>query len=114
MKIINFFLFALIGFTVTILTSCGSNVKTQISSEKKEVNVNEIVKFTNNTTGADTYDWDFGDGETSTDKSPTHSWSSAGTYKVKISACPLPGHGPQRHFGGGVKCVDDSLLIKVN
>lgn len=44
------------------------------------------VTFTNTTSGASpfTYTWSFGDGTTSTAASPTHDYSSVGTYTVKL------------------------------
>ncbi|MGD2066798.1 MAG: PKD domain-containing protein, partial [Candidatus Bathyarchaeota archaeon] len=33
----------------------------------------------------DSYDWDFGDGHTSTDQTPTHTYSQKGTYTVKLT-----------------------------
>lgn len=40
------------------------------------------VAFTNSTTNAVTYQWDFGDGGTSTQASPSHTYTSNGTYTV--------------------------------
>ncbi len=51
----------------------------------------KTVTFTNSSTDADgdelTYVWDFGDGETSTDKNPTHTYKTeeTKTYKVKLT-----------------------------
>ncbi|MDP4130059.1 MAG: PKD domain-containing protein, partial [Bacteroidota bacterium] len=44
--------------------------------------------FTNSTTGPGTvtYNWDFGDGGTSTQTSPIHPFSAAGNYNVKLTA----------------------------
>lgn len=44
------------------------------------------VTFTNNSTGAESYSWDFGDGNTSTDESPVHTFAGAGTYTVVLTA----------------------------
>lgn len=45
------------------------------------------VNFTNTTTGtASTWTWDFGDGTSSTAQSPSHTYSSAGTYYPTLTA----------------------------
>jgi gliding motility-associated-like protein len=42
--------------------------------------------FDNNTDAGETYLWDFGDGNTSTDFEPTHTYTAAGTYHVTLIA----------------------------
>ncbi len=44
------------------------------------------ISFTNTTTYGATYQWDFGDGTTSTQVNPSHTYTQAGTYTVKLSA----------------------------
>jgi|GEM_PF-2976893 len=45
------------------------------------------VTFTNTTTNADTYEWNFGDGsELSTDTNPVHDYQAAGIYTVTLQA----------------------------
>ena len=44
------------------------------------------VNFNNTSTGATSYNWDFGDGTTSTQVLPTHSYTSEGTYSVTLIA----------------------------
>lgn len=44
------------------------------------------VMFTNFSQNATSYEWDFGDSETSTDKDPTHVYAAAGDYTVKLTA----------------------------
>ncbi len=43
-----------------------------------------IAYFTNNSSNAASYYWDFGDGTTSTDQSPWHEYSSTGVYDVLL------------------------------
>ncbi|MEO6315888.1 MAG: PKD domain-containing protein [Chitinophagaceae bacterium] len=42
-------------------------------------------EFTNYSVGADTWNWDFGDGSTSSDKDPVHVYSNTGNYLVKLT-----------------------------
>ncbi|MEL7529678.1 MAG: PKD domain-containing protein [Bacteroidota bacterium] len=42
------------------------------------------VNFTNNSTFANTYFWDFGDGNTSTAANPTHTYSTPGLFDVTL------------------------------
>lgn len=42
------------------------------------------VNFTNTSSGANSYNWNFGDGNTSTQQNPTHTYSAAGTYNVVL------------------------------
>jgi Zn-dependent metalloprotease/chitodextrinase len=42
------------------------------------------VNFTNSSYNCDTYLWDFGDGTTSTQQNPTHTYTQYGTYDVKL------------------------------
>ena len=44
------------------------------------------VKFTNFSQNATSYVWEFGDGETSTEKDPTHVYAAAGDFTVKLTA----------------------------
>ncbi len=43
-----------------------------------------VVNFTNTSTNASTFTWDFGDGTTSTAQAPSHTYTTLGTYTVKL------------------------------
>lgn len=47
---------------------------------------NAIVSFTNSSTNATSYEWDFGDGNTSTDENPWNDYGAVGTYDVTLIA----------------------------
>lgn len=66
-----------------------------------------IFKFrnTSSSTGTLTYKWDFGDGTTSTQFEPQHSYATLGTYTVKLVA------------SGGAGCIDSishSVFVNAN
>jgi len=44
------------------------------------------VSFTNQSTGATSYSWNFGDGGTSTATNPSHTYTAAGTFTVTLTA----------------------------
>ena len=50
------------------------------------------MTFTNTTVGEElTYAWDFGDGSTSTDESPEHTYEANGSYIAKLTATNTSG-----------------------
>ncbi len=44
------------------------------------------VNFVNTSTSATSYSWDFGDGNTSTEESPTHTYAQGGNYDIMLIA----------------------------
>ena len=49
------------------------------------------VQFTDLSTNANSWNWDFGDGTTSTDQNTTHTYSVAGTYNVNLTVSNTKG-----------------------
>ncbi len=47
--------------------------------------IGNSTTFVNLSTGADNYLWDFGDGTTSTEETPTHLYSTGGTYTITLT-----------------------------
>jgi len=59
----------------------------EFSANKTTINQGDAVVFSDQTTNNPTsWEWDFGDGNTSTVQNPTHSYSTAGVYSVKLIA----------------------------
>ena len=48
--------------------------------------VSSTVTFTNLSTNATSYHWDFGDGNSSTATNPQHVYQETGTYQVRLTA----------------------------
>ncbi len=66
--------------------------------------VGQVVTFTNQAQNADTWLWDFGDGETSTVLNPVHVYLQMGVYVVTLSASN----------DCGTQVATDTLYIGVN
>jgi glycerophosphoryl diester phosphodiesterase len=78
-----------------ILNACGSDepiinqVNASFEIQESDYFVNQLINFSNTSSGINAnsvYEWDFGDGNNSTDKSPTHSYSTIGegTYMILL------------------------------
>ena len=66
---------------------------------------NLTVRFTNTSTGNPTsYLWDFGDGNTTTEQNPLHTYNTPGTYTVKLTAT---------NNAGGSDTKIETNLIKI-
>ena len=94
MKLFRLQYLATLLLAVFIITSCGDDeeptptVDTPISSFQFEIDATDFlaVNFTNFSQNATSYAWDFGDGNNSTDESPSHSYAGGGDYTVTLEA----------------------------
>jgi len=68
------------------LNAAGSAPTASFTADQTAIPVGESVIFTDQSTNNPTsWSWDFGDGSTSTEASPSHTYSSAGTYTVELT-----------------------------
>lgn len=102
--------YALTGtYTINMTVMSGDNQQAQTSKQVSVVaplNVNFTssrnnltVTFSSTATGGDgvySYEWDFGDGSTSAAKSPSHTYSTGGTYDVTFKV--TDGAGGEREM----------------
>ncbi len=99
-------------FSVTVTNVCGADsdvVTTTLSNIDVEFTPSVVsgvapllVSFTNQSTNAATYNWNFGDGGTANSTNPSHTFTSGGTYWVVLEGTKE-----------GI-CFDyDSVLIEV-
>ncbi|MBK9984217.1 MAG: PKD domain-containing protein [Saprospiraceae bacterium] len=59
----------------------------------------QTVNFENQSTGGDTYLWLFGDGQTSTETNPSHTYAAFGTYTISLISSN--------------ECNDDTMTIEI-
>jgi PKD repeat protein len=69
-----------------------------VASFQFEIDANDFltVNFTNFSQNATSYDWDFGDGNSSTVTNPSHTYSAAGEYEVILIASNADGKTAMR------------------
>ncbi len=67
-------------------SSCKKVVVSCFGVSSYAVKVGEPVVFTNCSTNGESYIWSFGDGATSTESAPTHTYTRLGTYEVTMTA----------------------------
>jgi len=77
--------------------------------EVSEANFLEVT-FTNYSQNATSYMWDFGDGNTSTDKDPVHAYAEADTYTVVLTATNSSG---SHEFSANVIITDPNDAYKL-
>lgn len=77
-------------FVLIAATSCKKEVVVEdpIASFQFEVSQDNYleVSFTNYSQHAESYSWNFGDGNSSTEENPTHVYDAAGSYQVVLTA----------------------------
>jgi gliding motility-associated-like protein len=76
-------------------------------------NSSEIVNFSNNTTGATSYSWDFGDGQTSILENPSHVYTgiSSNILAILTASSPL---GCTSSFSVVISYIDETVFYVPN
>ncbi|MCG8574347.1 MAG: PKD domain-containing protein [Flavobacteriales bacterium] len=69
-----------------IFASCKKQPTANFTVSDQHPTTNQELFFTNLSTDGLTYTWDFGDGVTSTEENPTHSYTTSGSYIIRLTA----------------------------
>ena len=74
---------AIVG--LLILSSCMKKPMACFDASPSTANTGQAVSFSSGCSmDAHHYEWDFGDGGTSMDANPSHTYNTAGSYTVKL------------------------------
>jgi len=74
------------GLDESDITNNKKYPKADFSLDKPAVKRGESINFSNSSQNAASYLWDFGDGSTSSEMDPTHSYENYGSYTVMLTA----------------------------
>ena len=94
--------------TTVVTTAAQSQVNPIIAfiAEPTDGSAPLDVQFSDMSTGGPTsWNWDFGDGTSDTSRSPSHTYSDAGTYTVRLTATTRTGSAvryPGKLYYGGL------------
>lgn len=84
--------------------ACSENPTACFEAGVERVEAFQSIHFQNCSSDSDQYEWDFGDGITSTDVNPVHAFSDTGIYKVVLRA--------MSDYGGSEDFVSQELHIE--
>ncbi len=79
----RYYTFLILG--VFLLASCAKPISNFTYDMKGDAAPLKVA-FENESSNADEYEWDFGDGSNATDESPEHTYKSSGNYTVTLKA----------------------------
>ncbi len=68
------------------LTSCSKKPTADFSWDPIQPKIGQVVVFTNNSSNAKSYNWDFGNSNTSKDKSPEQVYNVVGNYVITLTS----------------------------
>lgn len=76
----------ILGLAVILLSSCGPAARFMLNESESDMIAPGKIVFQNDSKKAETYLWEFGDGQTSESSNPSHRYYSSGTYEVVLTA----------------------------
>ena len=85
--------------TSTSVVNLSETVVANYTPNGGEYNINQPISFTNESFGADTYSWIFGDGNTASTENTNHTFITLGNYSVTLVA------------SNGIGCTDTIAYV---
>ncbi|MRG48918.1 PKD domain-containing protein [Chitinophaga sp. SYP-B3965] len=99
-------------FLLLLVASCSKDEVQPEADIFYKINITDkTVTFTNETVGAVSYRWEFGDGATSTDQSPVHTYPDKGKYVPTLYATTKDGRVSE---GSTVIYIAKTSPVKLN
>ena len=95
---------------IATIKACGAKFTAQPTEGAAPL----TVQFTDQSVGATSWEWDFGDGETSTEQNPSHTYSEAGIYDVSLTIYGIWGAEPDTETKEGYISVGAILKGRVH
>lgn len=83
---VKIYIDGLLADSEIVLVDSPAEILPSFTLDNFSVFANDELYFTNTSTGADSYDWSFGDSNTDNVTNPTHTFLSAGDYAVTLTA----------------------------
>jgi len=120
--------FYLLVILPLVIISCRKSPDPPIAEFTMEVTgdpeVGKEVRFINNSSNAVSYEWDFGDGYSSTDSDPVYTYNSTGSFVVTLTAVGEDGDEDQAELKVvvliptllviEVRDIDDETIVYTN
>jgi PKD repeat protein len=109
------FLILFTGIIVSAFLACEKTPEPtpeptpEFTIDKSTAEVNEVISFTNTSSNATSYLWDFGDGNTSGEDNPTHIYTTTGNFVVELRAT---GDGGTSSTIQSIEIIEPSFINK--
>lgn len=98
----RFFFLSTLIVGILAVNSCKKDPPVALFEMDKETfKMDQTITFINQSANAKSYAWNFGDGKKSTDENPTHKYSSAGDFTIKLIATG----------GGGTDSISKTIPV---
>jgi hypothetical protein len=88
-------LICLFSAIALILTSCEKTPMASFSIDTNDAVVGQPISFINSSHNGEKFEWDFGDGYMSNDRSPVHTFTSTGSFQVLLTVSSGGGHSDE-------------------